>query len=103
MQQELLNNRYNPLIKETPTLLSNTSFCKSVLDNLVAQEAIQEGDEIPMETLFAPRINSLTETFNTFNTPAKKALWLGHFCEQLAVTLVGVENVARLFVDMATC
>lgn len=41
--------------------------------------------------------------FSQVQNKARMEIWLGNFCEQVAMTVVGLENVVRFLVDFTQC
>jgi hypothetical protein len=81
-----------------PNLLSTASYCDDVLTDVTREQVLAE-----MEDEFAKAIEHQYELFSHATNSARRDIWLGNLCEQLAMTVVGLENVGRFLTDFVNC
>jgi hypothetical protein len=104
--KQLLDERFNALLKQLPQLLANdTSYCAKDLRSAVESDGTQKDAVLAFENndevqqIISDRIKS----FRKVKLRETRDLWLGNLCEQLALTVTDVHHVVRFLVDFVNC
>lgn len=94
--------RYNNLFKEVPELLkSDLNFCRASLLSQIDQSEEEVMQEILQEC--SQQLKQISIHFQKVPNPARKEIWIEHFIEQVAFTVVGLDNVGKFLQDLAQC
>jgi predicted enzyme involved in methoxymalonyl-ACP biosynthesis len=96
--KELYASRYQRVVSQFPTTFASPiSFCKTDLP-MTDEEFLKENME-----LFSNSIQHQANLFKQNTNQARRNIWLGNFCEQLAMTVAGVANAAKFLEDFWKC
>jgi len=96
---ELVETRYQHLIDTQPNFLrKDASFCANALLPVTEEELYRANKDT-----FDAFIEKQVQLFSSVPSKARRNIWLGNLCEQLALTVAGLESVPRFLVDLANC
>lgn len=97
----LFQQRFEPIAKQTElTILQQPKFCtsKEEIESVIDQTFFQ--DHLPLyEKIFEKE----KQLFSKISDPYVRKIWLGNFCEQTALTIVGLNDLFQYMHDLGHC
>jgi len=96
--KNLIDLRYGHLSKKSLKPRNDISFCKEALLPFTQEDILKDSQEE-----FDLAIKNLKILFQSSENKARRDIWLGNYVEQLAMMVVGVENVVNFLIDFVNC